>query len=319
MIVPLEIKHKYDEILPSLQKLKEDIDPILGKIAIELNGLYFSRIKSVESFAQKLEGGRFEADKIIDLFGATIIVATSREVKTVERVVRSKFQVHRRIVNREKAPERFIYDDMHLFISFQPEVEIPMKEYLKRKFELQVKTFLQYSWDKATYDLLYKGKTMSWSFFRVAYQTKAMLEQADQVLSQIDKTAELCPENEYRIFRERNRIISLVEKKWDAEQLPSDMRRLSSNIHDLLDVAGKSIDFLQQELSLKANKDLASARSITPYQAVLGILIRKDSKNLAKGLKKMKRKVLVTRELLDIIGEAPQEIIDLSLKLVDTV
>lgn len=319
MIVPLEITRKYNEILPSLERLKKDLDPVLEKIATKMNGLFFSRIKLLESFAQKLEGGIFEADKIIDLYGATIVVATTRELEKVENEVKSSFQIHKKIVNREKAPEQFIYDDLHLFISFQPKVEVPNKEFLKRKFELQVKTFLQYSWDKATHDLLYKGKNMSWPLFRVAYQTKAMLEQADQVLAQIDKTAEMCPENEYKVFREKNKIISLAEKTWKREQLSVDMRRLSTNIYDLLDAAGKNVRFLKQELSSPANKDLIQAKSITPHQAVLGILIRKDPKKLIKGLKRMNRKALLTRELLDFMGKIPQELIDLSVELGDAV
>lgn len=315
MIIPPEISSKYKEILLSLGRLKTDIDPVLEKIAASLNGLYFSRIKSEESFTQKLEGGKFAADKIIDLFGATIVVATSREVDDVEKKVSEMFKIHKKLANREKAPEEFIYDDVHLIISFEQKNVVPDREYLNREFELQIKTFLQYAWDKATHDLLYKGQTISWSLFRVAYQTKAMLEQADQVLVQIEKTAELCPENEYKAFKDRNRIIELSTKIWEPVQLPADMRRLSSNIYDLLSLSDKGIKFLENELGNPSNKELLTAKSITPYEAILGIVIKRDWKNLLAGFKAANRKIIITKELREIVGLIPAEIEEIVIKL----
>ena len=317
MIIPSEIAERYDEILPFLEKLQIDVDPILREIAYHLSGLYFSRIKSLESFAQKLESGKFDPDKIVDLIGATIVVPTSTETKLVEKEVTSKFTIHKRIENREKAPEEFIYDDLHLYISFNPPIAIPGQEYLKRKFELQVKTFLQYSWDKATHDLLYKGKALSWPLFRVAYQTKAMLEQADQILIQIEKTSDLCPTNPYRLLAEKNLIADIAEKTWDSQQLPTDIRRLATNIYELLKLCEKEASFLTRELADPKNKDLVIARSITPYEAVVGILIRTDPDSVKNGLRKSGRKILITKELRDYLPAIPQDILNLTLKLQD--
>lgn len=318
MIIPAEIIGEYNQILPFLEKLKENIDPILKEIADNLSGLYLSRIKTLESFTQKLESGKFDPDRIVDLFGATIVMPTSKEIELVEQEVSSKFTIHKKIENREKAPEEFTYDDLHLYISFKPLIEVPGTEYLKRKFELQIKTFLQYSWDKATHDLLYKGRDMSWPLFRVAYQTKAMLEQADQILVQIEKTSNLCPTNPYKILVSKNLIASIVERTWRPEQLPSDIRRLAKNIYDLLTLCEKETSYLERQISKPKNNDLVSAKSVTPYEAVVGILIQSDPDSLKKGLKKAKRKILVTKELRDVLGNVPKDILDLSLELKNT-
>lgn len=262
-----------------------------------------------------MEGGTFDLDGIIDLYGATIVVPTFDDIEQVVSAVSLKFNIHRKIEHREKAPQMFIYDDLHLYISFKPSTPLPDgMEYLIRKFELQLKTFLQYSWHKATHDLLYKGKDVSWPRFRVAYQTKAMLEQADQILTQIDKTADICPENEFRKFVNINSIISIIENTWSPEQLPHDMRRLAINILNLLMTGNKKITFLKHELEETTNRDLISAKSVTPHQAVLGILIRRDPNNLIKGLKSARKSILITKELREILGNIPEDLDALSLK-----
>ena len=125
--------------------------------------------------------------------------------------------------------------------------------------------------------------------------------------------------NQYNVFIDANAIISIAEETWEPEQLPYDMRRLASNVYDLLTLCGKKITFLERELSQAKNKDLISAKSVTPHQAVLGILIRTDPDNLIKGLKKANRRILITRELKDVLAEIPKEIENSSLKLKETV
>ena len=135
---------------------------------------------------------------------------------------------------------------------------------------------------------------------------------------QIDKTADMCPTNPYKALTDKNLIASIAEKTWEPEQLSNDMRRLATNIYDLLMLCEKGIPFLEEELGEPKNKDLISAKSVTPYEAVVGILIRRDPDGLAKGLKKASRRILITKELKDVLVNIPSAILDLSLELQNT-
>ncbi len=316
MIVPSRISEIYDNIIKELELFKNDIDPVIRILSSKFDGLFSSRIKSKESFAQKVETGRFdEPTEIVDLYAATIVVPTYRQFNLIESEIDKSFEVIRKIKNREKKPSDFIYDDVHLHIRFQPGVKIPGKEYLLRPFELQLKTFLQHGWAMATHDITYKGNQLSWRHFRIGHQIKAMLEQADQILAHIDKTATICPSNKYKMFIEKNEILKLITKIWKNSELPQNVIGLVNQIYDLLDICKKSIRFLKKAIDSGKYKDLISARSLTPYQVILGIFIKADPKSLYRYCKSQKRKIYMSKELRDMLGNVPDDIDSLSIKI----
>lgn len=316
MIISSRISEIYDSFMPELELLKKEMDPVLSRISSAFDGFFSSRIKSKESFAQKIETGRFDdPNNIIDLYAATIVVATYKEIDLVEDAIEKEFNIIKRIKNREKSPSDFVYDDMHLYIQYKPQKIVPGKEYLQRPFELQLKTFLQHGWTKATHDILYKGSQLSWPRFRIAHQIKAMLEQADQILVQIDKTADICPDNSFKDFVEKSLLLKLIEEKWPPSQLPLNRRGLVDEVYGLLRICKKPVDYLKQELDSGRHNNLLSAKSITPYQAILGILIKMDSESLYKGIKEHGGNLYISKELRDISGDIPEKIINLSINL----
>lgn len=310
MIIPPEIKEYYNSKNPILEELQKHMDDILKVISSKFNGLYISDIKPEESLAQKIEFGIFnDVNEIIDLFRATIVVATKREVNALKSEISKKFQIIKTIENRSKKPSDFIYDDLHLYIKYKPKIKIPGKEYLETPFELQIKTFLEHAWAKATHDILYKGTELSWQNYRIAHQIKAMLEQSDEILAQIPEISFICPTNEYEQFKEQNDIINLLNRKWKDEGLPQDRRRLSGNIKLLLDYCKESTKFLEQQLNLEENRLLIEAKSITPFQAILGIIIKKRPTQLILGLSSHKpKKVFVSSSLRSSLGTIPADL-----------
>lgn len=313
MIIPSRISEIYDSLRQELDSFQKDISPVLKKITINYDGFFESRVKEKTSFAQKLETGRFtDHNEIIDLYGATIVVATYKEIDLIKKEVSQQFEILKAIENRPKDHSSFIYDDLHLHIRYRPQVLVPGKEYLLRPFELQVKTFLQHGWAKATHDILYKGNELSWPRFRIAHQIKAMLEQSDQVLGQIDRAADLCPNNSFDIFTQKTKILELMKNKWDTAQLPLNLRGLVNEVFDVLRICKKQVSFLEQELISIQNRDILSARSITPFQAILGILIKSDFKSLCKGFKEHRRSIILTQELKDILGVIPVRVLELT-------
>ena len=316
MTTSSRISEIYSAFSLELKLLREEMDPVLKRIATNFDGFFISRIKPKESFAQKIETGYFkDPNTIIDLYAATIVVATYKEINLVERQIEREFRIKKKIENREKKPSDFVYDDIHLWIQYNPTVQVPGKEYLQRSFELQLKTFLQYGWYKSAHDILYKGDQLSWPRFRIAHQIRAMLEQSDQILLRIDKASDICPSNDYIIFSEKNRILDFIKKIWAPSLLPLNVKGLADNVHELLKLCGKSTDYLKQELESGRHDNLLSAASVTPYQAILGILIKMDPDSLYKGLKACRRNLYISDELKDIFGDIPEKIIDLSIKL----
>jgi len=302
MIYPSELKDYYNQNLVILNELKRELDPILIGITSKFDGFYVSNLKPIESLIQKIESGVFSsANLVVDLFRATIVVPTKKDIDNLKTELEKEFIITKLIENREKEPSNFVYDDIHLYIKYRPKLKVPGKEYLEKEFELQIKTFLQHAWAKATRDILYKGKRLSWPSYRVAHQIKAMLEQSDDILTQIEKTSDICSDNDYKKFKELNNIISLVEKKWDDITLPKDRIKLASNIQELLKICKLKFNFLEEHLENTAFADLLNSKSITPYQAILGIIIKVKKEDLIKGLKHYNRKIFLTESLKDVL------------------
>src|SRR4029077_4245942 len=102
-------------------------------------------------------------------------------------------------------------------------------------FEVQVKTFLQHAWGIATHDLVYKANEVSWATSRVAFQVKAMLENAELSISEAKRLTD-CNILDRTDEHSQNIIatIEAIRARWtDAAQLPQKMLRLAQNIHDL--------------------------------------------------------------------------------------
>src|SRR5207302_5642585 len=90
----------------------------------EQNGFAFlARIKTVESLADKIEGGRYANwESLDDLFGCTIITPTLNEEAKVEAFCNSIFvlQFARRRGAPEKSFEVFRFDATRLYYKLKP-------------------------------------------------------------------------------------------------------------------------------------------------------------------------------------------------------
>ena len=85
MIIPSEIKQYYSTVQPFLKNQKIYIDSVLKQISDKYDGVYMSNIKPVDSLVQRIQVGNIKnIDDLIDLFRATIIVATKKEIQSVK-------------------------------------------------------------------------------------------------------------------------------------------------------------------------------------------------------------------------------------------
>lgn len=264
----------YKELEPQFSFLKYYIDKMLEPICRSNDWLYNSRIKSIESFVLKYESDRkFGPDIFEDFFGCEIVTNNRSEVKTVQNILEEKgFKV---IDQRPKEfgvtnikPENFQFNELRLYVKYIQSPQLKPKEFLDNLFEIQVKTLLSYAWDRATHDLVYKTENVSWGKERVSFQIKALLEQAEYSINEIEKASE----NYFPIhnfYETKKKIVNILNDYWKG-LLPKDLNRLSNNIINFLDLIKSNVGELEQVI-INENREGRGSRTlnISPYQIII--------------------------------------------------
>jgi hypothetical protein len=214
---------------------------------------YSSRVKKLDSFAQKIESGRIgDPTHLEDFFACMFVVPMLGDISEAEKFV-SKFfeETYRkplRGITGKKASD-FVFDDIRLYGHFKGDPALPSSPKDSFVFEIQIKTFLQHAWSIATHDLVYKYDRVSWARNRVAYQVKALLEHAELAIASIEDLEK----NEFLGVRGepesgQNEIIGYLEGTFDSAVFPSDRRRMAINLTALLDALGLHSFELRKQL-----------------------------------------------------------------------
>lgn len=279
MKVAQSVRSLYNAKIENYERLKELVD---NKIDVILDDKwhYESRIKELESFAQKLETGRFcEMTIFHDVFAGRIVVENILEIHNLKTLLKKHFEfVESKPPSSKKTmkePSDFQFDDLRLYFKWPYKGMRAEEELVKDLvFEIQVKTFLQHAWSIATHSLIYKGNDVNWTLHRVAFQIKAMLEHAEMSIGEAKNLAEskLLPIENPR-FKKYAQIQELLEKYWYEEQLPTDRTRLVTNLETLL----KEINMKVQEYKELLNKSIDGKGKLTitnlsPYYATIQLL-----------------------------------------------
>jgi ppGpp synthetase/RelA/SpoT-type nucleotidyltranferase len=310
MKIPASIRRLYDDQSESCHNLRARVDALL-KSRLHARWHYESRVKSIEAFTLKIESGRFpDPSALEDFFAATIVVRNSAEITEAEAIASGLFSVDKRRPKQDaethKAPEQFPFDDLRLYARWRDDPALPVTGLEGVLFELQIKTFLQHAWSIATHDLVYKSDDASWSKARIAYQIKAMLENAEvsiQEAARLSESAALAKSDAKTASLRK--FIALITDLWTKEDLPSDIRRLAENVMQLAQLVEMTPDDLKA--LLQEDKDHGSGpltRNLTPYGVVLQTLLTHRKKNVNAALMKKPRiRVLIPKEL-----EIPKDI-----------
>jgi ppGpp synthetase/RelA/SpoT-type nucleotidyltranferase len=305
MIIPKTIEAFYDKIIDSLNVLKYNIDQTLKNVADSLDITYVdARIKPKESLMAKIEkeGYKNPADEMEDLIACTLIVNKTSEIDAVKKIVEQKFNIEDEKSKRAHSPTEFIYDAVHLILSFKDSPFISNKDILGKKFELQIRTGLQNAMDKVIREEIYKTDVLTWQKDRTASEIRANLELLDLLLDYFPKVADFQEEKEYKLYKNRNKIIDLLKDTWSAEKLPQDLRRASIIIEEYLRLAEASVKDLSNWLNLSKYTNIVQAVSITPCQIILIILFLEKGAFL-NNVKRGNRRLLIIDEMVDICPE----------------
>ena len=205
---------------------------------------YEGRRKALESFALKIETGRFEAEGLEDFFACTLVVPTLSDIEAAATMVSDLFLVqYRRPKDDKVATSRatdFTFDHLRLFVTMKIPVGLDPQPIHSVTFEVQVKTFLQHAWSIATHNLTYKTNSPSWGKERVAAQAKATLESVE--VSIVEAVILASGSNHHlnksdQVTSDLLVVMDTLVKEFGSE-LPTDLRRISQNVQELLKGCG---------------------------------------------------------------------------------
>lgn len=295
MKIVQSIHNLYDSKHPYFKILSNKVETLVNHKK-KKSWHFIHRIKTPESFALKLETGRFTQESIFDDFLAcTLVVENLDEISNAESLISSLFDVlHKRPQSKNytfKSTDSFPFDDLRLYCKLGTKYGAPISENVSELiFEFQIKTFLQHAWAIATHDIIYKTDKISWGKERVAFQVKAALEQAEVAISganNLSSVRELAKEN--KAVKKINRVIVLLSKYFDSIDLPDDKRRLSQNVISFIETIEINIQTLEKIIKNETQAGRGTnLKNLSPFQVIITSVYQQDSEKIVKFLRSRK-------------------------------
>ncbi|MBN2103767.1 hypothetical protein JW835_06980 [bacterium] len=221
----LKVRGHYEEFRKKLErilnKIKDEYAPL---------GIVQTRIKSVDGFAEKvMRKQKYEKpeEEITDLCGGRIIVHFQSEVDLICQRIRREFQIDEKncIDKRDvMKTSEFGYVSVHLIVS--PKRKIMGVKFnndlIKKKAEVQIKTFLQHAWADISHDRIYKAAIKVPAYWeRESYRLAAILEEADKSFLSFAQTLDAFASNyaavlnKERFEKTRSRFETLYQNAKD--------------------------------------------------------------------------------------------------------
>ena len=280
MKVPQSVRNCYSEICRPYETLKSLVDAKIGGRKSR-KWHYESRVKGLESYALKLETGREpHPRRPEDMFACTVVVENHSKIAEAAQLVASLFkEEHRRPQSANKTalyPHSFAFEDLRIYASWVDDDSLPPTPAEGLLFEIQVKTFLQHAWGIATHDLIYKSDEANWGASRVAYQVKAMLENAELSISEAKRltACTLLDRTDSRTEILAVTILNLKTRWAEPGTLPHNIHGLANNIIDLARTLRLNLPEIWSALDVATSAGRgAKLLDLSPYAAILDALI----------------------------------------------
>lgn len=288
MIYPSILDRKYQAYLPFLEDVARRVRNTLVNFCESRDYAFVSRIKNVESLAEKIETGRFKTwEDLDDLFACTIITPTLSHEKDVLEFCQETFKINK-IIKRgqnKKSPEVFKFDSTRIYAKLKRLTEIDNSNALSIYdilFEVQIKSAFEYAWSVTTHDLVYKSPDIDWKRFRLAAQIKATVEQLDTLLLAFEEMSSIIQESNDSAIKIKRQLAQEINQLFKIEKLPDelqpkDMTRFCENLYNLLLTMAsekemkKIIKRVTQKIQSTPNRKIP--RSISLFQYFCAILI----------------------------------------------
>ena len=266
MIYPSILDIKYKEYFPFIQKVSTNVKSTLINFCEKRAGYAFiSRIKNIESVAEKIETGRFKKwSDLNDLFACTIIIPTLSHEDEVIKFCKNTFDIIKTIKRgqNKKAPDIFRFDSTRIYGKLKKPDSLNKDNVLSIYsiiFEIQIKSAFEYAWSVSTHDLVYKSSEIDWKKLRLAALIKANVEQLDMLILAFEQTSSIIEENEFPEIKIKNKLakeinILFQNGKLPEELKPKDMSRLCDNLYRLIDNANKEKNIQEKEQAKNTKK-----------------------------------------------------------------
>lgn len=281
MFVSTALRQRFEVALPHIEAVAHEVRATLLTFCEEKGYAFQSRIKSLDSLAEKIECGRYSIWwELDDLFACTVIIPTLNDEASVEKFCNSVFLLHsaRRRGSPEKPFDVFRFDATRLYYRLRPrmgESESGVEKY-RLLFEVQIKSAFDHAWSTATHHLTYKSAQIDWRRLRLSAQIKAVVEQLDVAILGFELMAPLIAENPDRRLQIRRDVGELftravAEKKIPEESLPKDFSRFVENFCDMIRAARLSpenaVSIARRILYIIAERDPGQfPRSLSLFQ-----------------------------------------------------
>lgn len=304
IVQSIEALYEEQRVLNDL--LKSQVDNVFSRIKSN-SWHYFSRVKQLESFALKLETGRFSnPNSLEDFFACTIVVENLDQINRANSIIRQNFNVEYQRPNNarqtHKDPSSFQFDDLRLYAKLIQSDFLPEEPINQIVFEIQIKTFLQHAWSLATHDLIYKSDEINWSKERIAYQIKAMLEQAEVAISGVNSlinVPEVLKDNFESI--QHKKILKFYKEFFSMEDLPNDIVRLCRNTDELLKAINLKTGELRQILKDENDQGRGTNfKNLSPFLLLIQSIVNQKPnviETFFKNESQQKFKIVLPKEL----------------------
>lgn len=307
MKVPLSIRSKYEQHEKDCRGLQQHVDRQIEAIR-EPSWHYVGRIKTLESFAQKLETGRFTiAQALEDVFACTLVVERADRISEAERRLNKRFDIRARKPEHPgktfHRPMCFDFDYVRLYARLRKDEWLPPTGYEDVVFEIQIKTFLQHAWTIATHDLIYKTDSVDWEASRVAYQVKAMLEHAEASITAVKAIAESNqPARSDNETVDLKAIIDWLRVTW-TQGLPHNTVRLAECVRSFMSVIDIDLPRLASLVSVATSAGKgASTLNLSPFCSIVEAVLNSNDginalESAATRKRRSKQRIVVPSEI----------------------
>ena len=280
----MDLEERYQAVQRQIHDLVKD--------TCETNKWIFDdRIKEVESYALKLMSGRYQSYQVDDFYACTIVVPNLIGVPAAIELIGACFEVIEEKPGAEilSRPTEFNFDSVRLYCRLKASVKKQPIHDLD--FEVQIKTLLEHAWSKATHDFSYKGSDVSWAKERLSAQIKAILDNADLAIYEMEaiSSSRFLDKKNPR-YEKLKSIVEILKSQFDAKHhslLVKDCKRLAENVDQVL----KRTRISLEELCESLEKETAEGRganivNLSIYSVILLSLIRQYPDRVIAAFKK---------------------------------
>lgn len=149
MIYPSILDRKYNEYKPFVKEVARQVKETLLNFCDNKGYAFTSRVKTIESLAEKIETGRFQKwSDLDDLFACTVIIPTLSHEQEVIDFCKSTFEIIRTVKRgqNKKPPDTFRFDSTRIYARLRKndDTDNTLSIY-KIIFEIQIKSAFEHA------------------------------------------------------------------------------------------------------------------------------------------------------------------------------